>query len=98
MPWVTITAKQVAKELGIDYEEQEQKQELIRKIVQIRQTLGLTQAQVAKLLGVSQSRIAKIESFIGVHKVSFDLLFRLLAALGYHCKIIPQKRREKLAA
>lgn len=33
MPWVTITAKQLAKELGIDYEEQEQKQELIRKIV-----------------------------------------------------------------
>jgi len=98
MPWVTITAKQLAKEFGIDYQEQEQKQALIRKIVRIRKTLGLTQGQVAKRLGVSQSRIVKMESFVGVHKVSFDMLFRILAALGYRCKIVPQKTGVKLAA
>jgi len=98
MPWVTITAKQLAKELDIDYEEQEQKQELIQKIVRIRKALGLTQAQMAKRLGVSQSRIAKIESCVGIHKVSFDMLFRILAALGYRCKIVPQKIGTKFAA
>ena len=98
MPWVTITAKQLAKELEINYEEQEQKQELIQKIVRIRKALGLTQAQMAKRLGVSQSRIAKIESCVGIHKVSFDMLFRILAALGYRCKIVPQKTGVKFAA
>jgi len=91
MPWSNITPRQLAEELGINYEENEQKHDLIKKIVKGRSELGITQAELAKRLGVSQSRIAKIESRVGVHKVSFDVLLRILATLGYSCKITPRK-------
>ena len=96
MPWTTITSKQLARELGIDHAEMKQKHELIKKIIAIRTKLHLTQAQLARKLGVSQSRIAKIESRIGTHKVSFDVLLRILSALG--CRYRVTIRREKLAA
>jgi DNA-binding XRE family transcriptional regulator len=91
MPWSTITTRQLAEDLGIDYDENEQKHELIKKIVRVRSERGMTQAELAKRLGVSQSRIAKIESRVGVHRVSFDVLLRILATLGYRCKITPRK-------
>lgn len=96
MPWIAITSKQLARELGIDRAEMAQKHELIKRIIAVRQKLGLTQAGLAKKLGVSQSRIAKIESRIGTQKVSFDVLFRILSMLGCNYKV--SVRIDKIAA
>ena len=62
MPWVTITSRELAKKLGVNYRELEQKHGLIEQIVEIRTRKGITQSQLARKLGVSQSRVAKIES------------------------------------
>ena len=96
MPWTAITSKQLARKLGIDHAEMQQKHYLIKKIIAVRQKQRITQAVLAKRLGVSQSRIAKIESRIGTHQVSFDVLFRILSALGCEFKVTVYS--EKLAA
>lgn len=46
----------------------------------LRDSRGLSQAQLGALLGVSQRRIAAIEAAPG--RASFDQLSRLVAALG----------------
>jgi transcriptional regulator with XRE-family HTH domain len=46
------------------------------------------------MVGKSQSYIAKVERGIGTKNVSFDMLFSLLAALGYKCKITTNKVSE----
>ena len=46
----------------------------------LRQSHGLTQAQLGALVGVKQARIAEIEAAPGA--VSLDQLTRILAALG----------------
>jgi DNA-binding XRE family transcriptional regulator len=91
MSWVAISSEQLAKRLGIDYDEQELKHQLIEKLIAIRVKQGLSQAELAKRLKVSQSRIAKIESRIGAAKVSFDTILKTFAALGYICEIKPKK-------
>ena len=46
----------------------------------LRQSQGLSQAEVGHLLGVSQKRIARIEA--APEKTSFDQLAKLIALLG----------------
>ncbi len=46
----------------------------------LRQSRGLTQAQLGVLLGISQKRIARLEATPGV--TGFDQIARLVAALG----------------
>jgi len=40
---------------------------------------------------VSQARIAQIESGIGTAKISFDVLFNILVALGYDYRVVTRK-------
>lgn len=91
MPWATLTLEEFAKELGIDYAETRQKHDLVKKALAIRKKRGITQAQLAKRMKVSQARIAKIESRIGTDKVSFEVIFKMLAALGYVCRVTLSK-------
>ena len=53
---------------------------LTRRVRQVREERGLTQAQVAKLVGSSQSRIAKMEATD--RTVSLDMMIRTLFRLG----------------
>lgn len=46
----------------------------------LRQSRGLSQAEVGQLLGVNQKRVARIENAPGL--TSFDQISRLVAALG----------------
>lgn len=46
----------------------------------LRQSKGLSQAQVGQLLGVSQKRVARIEA--APERTSFDQIARLAALLG----------------
>jgi HTH-type transcriptional regulator/antitoxin HipB len=49
----------------------------------LRQSRGLTQAQLGEMLGVSQKRVARIEASPGV--TAFDQIARIVAILG--CRI-----------
>ena len=93
MPWETVSLEEWAKELEIDIGELRKKNRLIETIVKTRNRLGLTQAQLATLVGVSQPRIAQIENRIKIGKVTFDGLFKILAALGHDYKITTKKVR-----
>lgn len=87
MPWKALTTKEFAERAGVNFDEMMQKHRLVKQIIRIRKQRGISQAELAKKLGVSQPRIAKIESRIGTHKVTFDVLFRILSILGYSCKV-----------
>ena len=91
MPWKKIDTEKFAKELGIDIETIKAKHELIDKIKKARAKQGLTQQDLASKMRRSQSWIAKIESGVGTRNVSFELLFQILAVLGYRCKISTRK-------
>lgn len=55
--------------------------QLLRTILRsLRQSRGLTQAQLGQLVGVSQKRIARIEAAPEV--TSFDQISRMVTALG----------------
>jgi transcriptional regulator with XRE-family HTH domain len=91
MPWKEVTLKQLAKSLGANVSEVREKQRLSEVIVKIRKAQELSQAALAKRAGVTQSRIAQIESGVGTAKVSFDVLFNILVALGYDYRVITKK-------
>ena len=59
-----------------------QQEQLIEKIVKSRKRSGLTQGQWAEMVGVSQPRIARIENRTKIGKISFAVLFNILAVLG----------------
>ena len=87
MPYKNVDTKKLAKEIGVDYEEVKEKQRLIEKIVKTRKAKRMSQAALAKKVGVTQSRVAQIESGVGTAKITFDVLFGVLGALGYSIKV-----------
>lgn len=89
MPWKETSAEEIAHELNLNIEEVRQKQKLMKLIKDMRKKKKITQTQFATMLGVSQGRVAQIESGIGTARVTYDVLFRALRALGYDCKILP---------
>ena len=91
MAWKEMTVEELAKNLGVNAKEVQEKQKLMQLIVKVRKEKGLSQAGLAKKVGVSQSRIAQIESGVGTAKVTFDVLLNILMALGYNFKIVPTK-------
>ena len=88
MAWKTITSEDLAQELGIDYSELKEKHALIDQVKAARKSQRLTQKALADRVGVSQSMIAQIESGIGTKKHTFDLLFKILSALGKDCRVV----------
>lgn len=91
MVWKEMTVQELARNLGLNVKEVQEKQKLIQLIIKARKASGLSQAAFAKKVGVSQSRVAQVESGIGTSKVSFDVLLNLLSVLGYDFKIVPRK-------
>lgn len=87
MPFTNVDTKKLAKEIGVDYEEAKERQRLIGKIVKTRKAKRLSQAALAKKVGVTQARIAQVESGVGTAKITFDVLFGVLGALGYSIKV-----------
>ncbi|MBA3772660.1 MAG: helix-turn-helix transcriptional regulator [Ramlibacter sp.] len=60
----------------------------------LRQSRGLTQAQLGQMLGVSQKRIARIEAAPEV--TAFDQIARMVSAMG--CRlVIEEPPRERTA-
>ena len=91
MPWKKLNVSVLADDLGVDINEIDQKLKLRERIVKVRVAKGLSQDELASLVGVSRSRIAQIEAGIKLHKMSFDILLRVLNALGYRYTITAKK-------
>ena len=91
MPWKEFSIEQLAKSLGANISEIREKQRLIDMIVKIRKSRKISQAVFARKVGVTQARIAQIESGIGASKITFDVIFNLLVALGYDYRVTTKK-------
>ena len=91
MPWKKLDLKKWANAAGIDLNEIDQKLKLREMIVQLRKASEMSQADLADRVGVSRSRVAQIESGVKLHRMSFDILFRVLQGLGYRCQITTRK-------
>jgi transcriptional regulator with XRE-family HTH domain len=91
MAWKEISIEELAKSLGANVTEIREKQRLVGLIVKTRKAKKLSQATLAKKLGISQARIAQIESGVGTAKVTFDVLFNILVALGYDYRVVTKK-------
>ncbi len=82
MSWRKVEFVRWAGKMGVDINEIDQKLKLCGMVIKVRAKRGLTQAEVAELVGVSRSRIAQIEAGVRLHKMSFDILLRVLQGLG----------------
>jgi transcriptional regulator with XRE-family HTH domain len=91
MAWKEISIEELAKSLGANVTEIREKQRLVGLIVKTRKAKKLFQATLARKLGISQARIAQIESGVGTAKVTFDVLFNILVALGYDYRVVTKK-------
>ena len=91
MAWKEVSIEELAKSLGANVTEIREKQRLVELIVKTRKAKKLSQAALAKKLGISQARIAQIESGVGTAKVTFDVLFNMLVALGYDYRVVTKK-------
>jgi transcriptional regulator with XRE-family HTH domain len=91
MAWKEVSIEELAKSLGANVTEIREKQRLVGLIVKTRKAKKLSQAALAKKLGISQARIAQIESGVGTAKVTFDVLFNMLVALGYDYRVVTKK-------
>jgi predicted XRE-type DNA-binding protein len=91
MAWKEVSIEELAKSLGANVTEIREKQRLVGLIVKARKANKLSQATLAKKLGISQARIAQIESGVGTAKVTFDVLFNMLVALGFDYRVVTKK-------
>ena len=91
MSWKEMSVEQLAKSLGANIVEVREKQRLIDMIVKIRKSKKVSQAALARKIGVSQARIAQIESGIGTSKITFDVIFNILVALGYDYRVTTKR-------
>jgi len=91
MAWKELTVEELAKTLGANVAEIREKQRLVKLIIKARKERELSQAALAKKLGISQARVAQIESGIGTAKVTFDVLFNMLVALGFDYRVVTRK-------
>jgi transcriptional regulator with XRE-family HTH domain len=91
MAWLASSYLEFVRFLGIDYDDQEQKRRLVDQLILIRERQGLTQADLAARLQISEWRVARIESPTARTNVSFEMLFKMFAALGYACDVKPKK-------
>src|SRR5256884_9621542 len=79
----------------VQLEEARAEDELARKIYELREQAGLTQARLAKLIGTSESVISRLEdSDYKGH--SLTMLKRIAAALDKRVEIRFVPRKEKL--
>ncbi len=82
--------KEFREELELTPEEEcviELEKDLIRTMVQIRESQGLSQAELARKCNVKQPVIARMEK--DVHSPQVDSLLKILVPLGYRLQIVP---------
>jgi DNA-binding XRE family transcriptional regulator len=60
---------------------------IIGKLIEARESKGITQQSLAKMSGVKQSAIARLENMKSTPQI--DTLFKILKPLGYTLSIVP---------
>ncbi len=60
---------------------------LIGKLIEARDSKGVTQQELARMTGLKQSAIARLESMKSTPQI--DTLFKILKPLGYTLAIVP---------
>lgn len=60
---------------------------LISKLIEARESKGLSQRELAEISGIKQPAIARLENMRSTPQI--NTLFRLLAPLGYTLSIVP---------
>lgn len=65
---------------------------LIGKLIEARESRGLSQRELAEMSGVKQPAIARLESMRSTPQI--DTLFKVLSPLGYTLSIVPTKTNE----
>jgi predicted XRE-type DNA-binding protein len=71
---------------GVEAQEWQVRQALLKRLRQVVSDEGLTHAEVARRGGSSRTRVTSILNG-NLDNVSSDLLIRLLGALGYRVKV-----------
>ena len=82
--------KEFREELELTPEEEcviELEKDLIRTMIKIRESQGLSQAELARKCNVKQPVIARMEK--DVHSPQVDSLLKILVPLGYRLQIVP---------
>jgi len=78
------------KSLNLSHDEENEIQlmtDIIDKLIEARESKGLTQQALADLCGVKQPVIARMEK--AVHSPQIDTLFKVLRPLGYKLAVVP---------
>jgi len=60
---------------------------LIGKLIEARESKGITQQELARMTGLKQSAIARLESMKATPQI--DTIFKVLKPLGYTLAIVP---------
>ncbi|MCL2079902.1 MAG: helix-turn-helix transcriptional regulator [Oscillospiraceae bacterium] len=60
---------------------------LIGKLIEARESKGLTQKALAEQAGIKQSAVARLENMKATPQI--DTLFKILKPLGYTLEIVP---------
>jgi len=66
--------------------------DLIGKLIEAREQMGFTQAQLAEAAGIKQSAVARMENLKATPQI--DTLFKVLMPLGYKLAIVPNEEQE----
>ena len=72
-------------EVKAEYDALEPRYQAIRQIIQARNELHITQAELAKRIGTSKSNISRLES--GNYNPSLDMLTKIAKALGKNLEV-----------
>ncbi len=62
---------------------------IIGKLIEVRESKGITQKKLAEMTGLKQSAIARLESMKSTPQI--DTLFKLLKPLGFTLAIVPDE-------
>ena len=79
------------KKFELAYEIETAKLKMADKLAELREKMGLTQAELAKRMKVSQQLISRIES--GADNLTIETLIKFFDTLGVRLRIGVKKRR-----
>ncbi len=89
-----VLARQLKdKEIRFGFEERRFYLQVARLVANLRSKAGLSQAELAKAAKVSQPLIARLERGDQRRTPTFDMIYKILTALGYRLEISVHRER-----
>ncbi len=85
--------RDVEKSLGITAEQEVEiklEMELIKAVIEARESKKITQRELSKISGIKQPAIARIEK--GINSVQTSTLIKILHPMGYKLKVVPLEK------